>query len=62
MAKDNNTYKPGMTVPKSGQYAMYGPRGGDKGVEVTSVKGEPFPPTLAPGCYYMLADATKHKK
>lgn len=61
MAKDN-IYKPGMTVPKSGQYTMYGPRGGDKGIEVTSVKGEPFPPTLSSGCYYKLADATKHKK
>ena len=40
---NNNNYKPGMKVPTSGQYKVYGPRGGDTGFEVTSVKGEPFP-------------------
>lgn len=62
MSKDNNTYKPGMTVPTSGQYTVYGPKGGNQGIEVTSVKGEPFPPTQKPGSYYKLTDPTKHKK
>ncbi len=62
MAKDNNTYKPGMKVPTSGQYTVYGPRGGNKGIEVTSTKGEPFPPTQMSGSYYKLTDPTKHKK
>ena len=51
-----------MKVPTSGQYKVYGPRGGDKGIEVTSVKGEPFPPTQMSGSYYKLTDPTKHKK
>lgn len=59
---DKNIYKPGMKVPTSGQYSVYGPRGGNKGIEVTSVKGEPFPPTQTPGCYYKLSDPTKHEK
>jgi len=56
------TYKPGQTVPKSGQYSVVGPRGGDKGREVTSVKGEPFPPTQKSGERYVIADETKHSR
>jgi len=52
--------KPGQTAPKSGQYQQVGPRGG-RGPEVTSVKGEPLPPTSAPGSTYTLVDPTKHK-
>ena len=52
--------KPGQSTPKSGQYQKIGPRGG-KGAEVTSVKGEPLPPTSVPGTTYKLVDPTKHK-
>lgn len=55
-------YKPGEKVPTSGQYEVTGPRGGRKGREVTSVAGEPFPPTQNAGERYVLADKTKHKK
>lgn len=52
--------KPGQTAPKSGQYQKIGPRGGH-GPEVTSVKGEPLPPTSTPGTTYTLVDRTKNK-
>ncbi|AIQ29358.1 hypothetical protein P40081_15275 [Paenibacillus sp. FSL P4-0081] len=53
---------PGTPTPKSGQYSVVGPRGGDKGREVTSTKGNPLPPTQKPGEGYKLVDPTKHKK
>lgn len=56
------TYVPGETVPKSGQYPVVGPRGGDLEREVTVVKGEPFPPTQKSGQGYGPPDQTKHKK
>jgi hypothetical protein len=59
MAKTSGL-KPGQTAPKSGQYQQIGPRGG-RGSEVTSVKGEPLPPTSTPGSTYKLVDPTKHK-
>jgi hypothetical protein len=52
--------KPGQTAPRSGQYQQIGPRGG-RGAEVTSVRGEPLPPTSTPGSTYRLVDPTKHK-
>lgn len=52
--------KPGQTAPKSGQYQQIGPRGGH-GPEVTSVKGEPLPPTPKSGSTYTLVDPTKNK-
>jgi hypothetical protein len=52
--------KPGQPAPRSGQYQQIGPRGG-KGPEVTSVKGEPLPPTTSKGSTYKLVDPTKHK-
>ena len=55
-----NGLKPGQTAPRSGQYQQIGPRGG-RGPEVTSVKGEPLPPTSLPGSTYTLVDPTKHK-
>ena len=58
----SKTFKPGQTVPTSGQYKVVGPRGGDKGREVTSVKGEPFPPTQKSGERYVMSDKTQHKK
>jgi hypothetical protein len=51
--------KPGQTAPRSGQYQQIGPRGG-RGPEVTSVRGEPLPPTQTSGSTYRLVDPTKH--
>ena len=51
---------PGTKAPASGQYQQIGPRGG-KGREVTSVKGEPLPPTTTKGSTYKLVDRTKNK-
>lgn len=59
MAKTSGL-KLGSTAPKSGQYQEIGPRGG-KGREVTSVKGEPLPPTTKEGSTYTLVDGTKNK-
>ncbi|HHY95081.1 MAG TPA: hypothetical protein GX513_08745 [Firmicutes bacterium] len=56
------SHKPGEKAPTSGQYRVVGPRGGDTGREVTSVEGEPLPPTEKPGQKYILTDPTKHKK
>lgn len=56
------SYKPGEKVPVSGQYEVTGPRGGSRGREVTSVKGEPFPPTQQAGERYVMVDKTKHKR
>lgn len=36
-------FSQGEIVKESGLYPVVGPRGGDKGYEVTAVKGEPFP-------------------
>ncbi|MUL35626.1 hypothetical protein [Gloeocapsopsis dulcis] len=57
----NELYKPGEIVPESGLYELTGPRGGNKGQEVTATKGEPFPPTPDSGMYYKLVTLTKHK-
>ncbi len=53
-------FKPGETAPASGQYQERGPRGG-KGREITSVKGEPLPPTTKRGSTYTFVDPTKNK-
>ena len=53
-------YKPGQKAPASGQYRQIGPRGG-LGREVTTVKGEPLPPTTVKGGTYRLTDRTKNK-
>ena len=59
MAKQSNSgFRSGQRAPRSGQYGMEGPRGG-QGPERTIVKGEPFPPTLRPGMRYRLKDPTK---
>jgi hypothetical protein len=52
--------KPGIIAPKSGQYQQIGLRGG-KGKEVTSVRGEPLPPTPKKNMSYNLVDPTKNK-
>ena len=54
--------KPGNITPRSGQYPVVGPRGGQTGQEVTSVRGRPLPPTPKPGQGYGKPDVTKHKK
>lgn len=54
--------RPGNEFPESGQYAEIGPRGGDKGREVTGVKGKTVPPTTNSGNSFKLVDKTKHKK
>lgn len=56
------TFKPGDITPRSGQYERVGPRGGSTGVEVTSVRGKPLPPTPQAGQGYRLVDPTKHQK
>lgn len=56
------TFKPGQTVPKSGQYEKIGPRGGNTGKEITGVKGKTFPPGTQSGITYELSDKTKHKR
>jgi len=52
--------RPGQAVPISGIYQEIGPRGGI-GTQVTSVKGEPLPPTATPGGTYTLVTPAKHK-
>jgi len=54
------TYKPGQEAPRSGQYEIVGPRGGHTGKERTVTRGEPLPPTRAPGEKFILVDPTKH--
>lgn len=53
---------PGTPAPTSGQYERVGPRGGPTGVEITSTRGKPLPPTPQPGQGYRLVDPTKHKR
>jgi hypothetical protein len=55
------TQKPGSIAPASGQYGIFGPRGGKTGAERTVVKGEPLPPTPHPGQSYKMVDRTKTK-
>lgn len=62
MAKSKPILKPGTITPKSGQYAVVGPKGGKLGNEVTSVAGKPLPPTRNPRNGYVLVDPTQHKK
>ncbi|MEK7153231.1 MAG: hypothetical protein AAB834_04745 [Patescibacteria group bacterium] len=59
MANTKPNLKPGTPVPKSGQYGVVGPRGGQTGQEVTGVKGKTLPPTPKPGMTYRLVDPTK---
>jgi hypothetical protein len=53
--------RPGNEAPKSGQYQIVGPRGG-QGPERTATKGKPLPPTPGPNMTYKLVDPTKHGK
>ena len=56
----SKSYKPGQIAPRSGQYGLVGPRGGQTGTERTAVRGEPLPPTPKPGMTYVLTDPTKN--
>lgn len=58
---NNNKLTPGDKTPKSGQYQVVGPRGGNTGREVTGVAGKPLPPTPKPNMTFKLVDPTKHK-
>ncbi|MDZ8095793.1 MAG: hypothetical protein RMZ42_28190 [Nostoc sp. DedQUE05] len=55
-------YHPGQLAQVSGQYAVIDTLGRNTGYEVTVVRGEPFPPTSAPGYTFVLVDATKHRR
>ena len=57
----NDRFKPGEEVPISGIYDIVGPRGGKIGTQVTSVEGEPFPPTPEAGQGFELDVPTRHK-
>ena len=52
--------KSDSVAPGSGQYQQTEPRG-HKGKKVTSVKGEPLPPTPRKNMSYNLVDPTKNK-
>lgn len=52
---------PGTPAPRSGQYEIVGPRGGNTGVERTVVRGEPLPPVPSKGSTFKLVDPTKTK-
>jgi hypothetical protein len=54
------SYKPGQEAPRSGQYTIVGPRGGNTGQERTSTRGNTLPPTPKPGQSYVLVDPTKN--
>jgi hypothetical protein len=57
MAKGSKGLPPGAKAPVSGQYRNTKTR-----TEVTSVRGEPLPPSPVKGARYVVADRTKHKK
>ena len=54
-------YRPGETAPKSGQYGIVGPKGGNTNKEVTVPKGNTLPPTPKPGQGYVINDLTHNK-
>jgi hypothetical protein len=53
--------KPGESAPASGQYGIFGRRGGETGKERTVVKGETLPPTANKGQTYRIVDRTRNK-
>ncbi|GLI25659.1 hypothetical protein GGQ86_005422 [Xanthobacter flavus] len=57
----SDTLKPGQIAPRSGQYEIVGPRGGNAGgAERTSVQGERLPPTPKPDQKYRLVDPSNN--
>lgn len=62
MLVNRRIYRPGETVPTSGQYSVVDASGRSCGREITSVRGEPFPPTRTAREFgYVLVDATVHR-
>lgn len=60
MPKQQTTgLKPGQSAPRSGQYQIVGPRGG-QGPERTVPQGTTLPPTPKPGSSYTLVDPTNN--
>ena len=53
-------FKPGERAPASGQYQEI-EADGSKGREVTTVKGEHFPPTTQKGASYTLVHPSNNK-
>lgn len=64
MALSGPIFRPGQTVPQSGQYGVCNSNGNDLGREATCTRGEPFPPVNhARGEYgWRLSDATIHRR
>jgi hypothetical protein len=62
MALIGPIYRPGQTVPQSGQYGVCDSSGHYLGREATCTKGEPFPPVRAGTREYgwRLSDLTTH--
>lgn len=58
---NDKLYKPGEITEHSGLYEETGPRGGSKGIQITSTKGHPLPPTSEAGNRYRPVDLAKHK-
>jgi len=56
----DDNLKPGQTAPRSGQWEIVGPRGGDTGQERTVPRGTTLPPTPKPGQTYRLVDPTRN--
>ncbi|WP_299486974.1 hypothetical protein [Acaryochloris sp. IP29b_bin.137] len=52
-------FSPGEIVEESGLYPVVGPRGGDKGYEVSAEKGELFPPLPKKGWGFDTPRLTK---
>lgn len=57
-------YRPGQTVPRSGQYGVCDRSGYYLGREATCTRGEPFPPVRAGTREYgwRLSDVTIHSR
>lgn len=53
-------YRPGQICPVSGLYGVINQYGHRTGHQVTSVYGEPFPPTPSGGWGYVLDRAANH--
>lgn len=57
MGASKPSFRPGNIVPDSGIYGAY--RGGRIVNEVTSVQGEPFPPSSQPNTVYRIVRPTR---
>ncbi len=62
MSLNRTIYRPGQIVPVSGQYGVVDVYGSYLGRQITSVRGEKFPPThTAREHGYVLQDTTVHR-